>query len=403
MSPVASEQTQGQLAIPLAQWLRQPALDLGARLRLFLAIATIVDRAHRDLVVFGHLSSATILIDVDGTPILRGEVADAVAAPSHHAAPEQWFGAPPRPATDQYALGLILHELLTGRLPSARVEGQSARVAAAVTSEPAPLASQSISPVNPWPIRASEVQGDLDAIIARALQREPMARYASVAELMADVQRHLDGRPVLAIDDAPHTRGMRPLALHQRRWFASLGALVVVLAGALLFAVLEAAHVVQLPVGVLLTTPRDTTRGADLRVTELLDDTARQIAADETLSGDARIALHTLLARAYASFGRDELALAQTELGLAQVRTEAQATAGLRLPLLQVQAQVTASIIRRPSTRMPRRSNCVPARRSVGAIWPRPKRSCAMHSRAGPTSNLHSRHAGPCCAICCCS
>ena len=358
MSPVASEQTQGQLAIPLAQWLRQPALDLGARLRLFLAIATIVDRAHRDLVVFGHLSSATILIDVDGTPILRGEVADAVAAPSHHAAPEQWFGAPPRPATDQYALGLILHELLTGRLPSARVEGQSARVAAAVTSEPAPLASQSISPVNPWPIRASEVQGDLDAIIARALQREPMARYASVAELMADVQRHLDGRPVLAIDDAPHTRGMRPLALHQRRWFASLGALVVVLAGALVFAVLELRAARQVSADaeaararvqavddtlvLLLTTPRDTTRGADLRVTELLDDTARQIAADETLSGDARIALHTLLARAYASFGRDELALAQTELGLAQVRSEAQATAGLRLPLLQVQAQVTA-------------------------------------------------------------
>jgi hypothetical protein len=83
------EQTQSQLAIPLAQWLRQPALDLRARLRLFLAIALIVDRAHRDLVVFGHLSSATILIDVDGTPILRGEVADAVTAPSHHAAPEQ--------------------------------------------------------------------------------------------------------------------------------------------------------------------------------------------------------------------------------------------------------------------------------------------------------------------------
>ena len=61
-------------AVTLAQWLRQIDRGLGERLRLFLALSEIVDRAHRELVVFGHLDSESILVTPDGTPILRGEV-----------------------------------------------------------------------------------------------------------------------------------------------------------------------------------------------------------------------------------------------------------------------------------------------------------------------------------------
>ena len=218
-------------AVTLAQWLRQIERGLGERLRLFLALSDIVDRAHRELVVFGHLGSESILITPDGTPILRGEVDRPGELPPHRAAPEQLRGAPLRPASDQYALGLILHELLTGHLPSARVEGQTARLTAAVTGEAAPLASQSISAAKPWPIRASDVRGDLDAIVAHTLERDPLARYASVAELAADVQRHLDGMPVRAGETTLRTGIAMPMARRQRRrWIAALAVALALVA-----------------------------------------------------------------------------------------------------------------------------------------------------------------------------
>jgi tetratricopeptide (TPR) repeat protein len=341
-------------AVTLAQWLRQIERGLGERLRLFLALSDIVDRAHRELVVFGHLGSESILITADGTPILRGEVDRPGELPPHRAAPEQLRGAPLRPASDQYALGLILHELLTGHLPSARVEGQTARLTAAVTGEAAPLASQSISAAKPWPIRASDVRGDLDAIVAHTLERDPLARYASVAELAADVQRHLDGMPVRAGETTLRTGIAMPMARRQRRrWIAALAvalALVAALAwlgvelrttraeaDAAVAARVRAEAVSRILVG-WLTMPRDTTRGVDLKVADWLDDSARQIAADAALPHEARLALHTLLARAYASLGRDDDALAQVELGLAQAGDDAPS----RLPLLQVQATVSA-------------------------------------------------------------
>jgi serine/threonine-protein kinase len=352
MSSSSSEITQGTDLISLADWLRHTGHGLDARLRLFLMLAEIVDRAHRDLVVFGHLCSPNILVAADGTLILRGEVERGHVLPAHLAAPEQLVGGPLRPASDQYALGLILHELLTGHLPSARVEGQTARLTAAVTGEPAPLASQSISAAKPWPIRAGDVRGDLDAIVARTLERDPQARYASVAELMADVRRHVDGSPVLATGDTWRSGVAIPMARRQRTWWRITAFCGVLLLAALAYALIELrsarvqadaaaaaqvrAQAVSDTLVTLLTMPRDTTRGADPRVTELLDDSARQVAADATLSRDARLALHTLLARAYASLGRDEPALAQVELGLAQTGPH-DAT---RLPLLQVNALI---------------------------------------------------------------
>jgi serine/threonine-protein kinase len=353
MAPPTDDLTRSPDALPLSHWLAQREHDLGARLRLFLAIAAIVDRGHRELQMFGHLGSHSIVVAPGGTPILRGAVEGAQALPPHRAAPEQLLGAPLRPASDQYALGLILHELLTGHLPSVRVEGQTARLTAAVTGEPAPLASQSISAAKPWPIRASDIRGDLDAIVARALERDPLARYASVAELMADVRRHLDGLPVLAATETTLRTGVAvPMARRQRRlWIAAAAVLlaalaaVIHLASALRAARSEAhaavvaqrrADAVNALLSGWLTMPRDSTRGADPRVTELLDDSARQVAADKALGDEARLALHSLLARAYASLGRDAAALAQAELGLERAEGPAQ------LPLLQVQAQVHA-------------------------------------------------------------
>ena len=89
-----------------------------------------------------------------------------------YAAPEQIFGQPVTTATDVYALGALLHELLVGRPP-----------------ESAWLERRALD---------RELRGDLEAIVATALRREPEQRYGSAEALAADVERHLAGLPVAA-------------------------------------------------------------------------------------------------------------------------------------------------------------------------------------------------------------
>jgi serine/threonine-protein kinase len=196
-------------------------LGIEARLRLFLDVCGAVAYAHARLVVHRDLKPSNLLVDRSGRVKLLdfgiaklidsegAQTATRVFTPEY-AAPEQVRGEAVTTAVDVHALGLLLYELLTGRRPykldrstpaaceRAILEQEPTRPSLAVTrgdADAAALADR--RRLDPRRLRR-ELRGDLDAIVLKALRKEPAARYASAALLADDVRRHLEREPVEA-------------------------------------------------------------------------------------------------------------------------------------------------------------------------------------------------------------
>jgi non-specific serine/threonine protein kinase/serine/threonine-protein kinase len=135
-----------------------------------------------------QLSGVTIAASAPMTPIC--------------AAPEQLTGEPITTATDVYALGLLLFELLTGRHAWMGSGTPMLQAMRQVLQRPAPLASRVADEETDAPVPARLIRGDLDAIVAKALRKEPGHRYATVAAMQLDVVRAREGEPVEARDGA---------------------------------------------------------------------------------------------------------------------------------------------------------------------------------------------------------
>jgi eukaryotic-like serine/threonine-protein kinase len=194
------------------------ALSVAARLELMVTVCEAVETAHRALVVHRDLKPANLLLTDAGEPklldfgIAKLLVEDANAAQTGlderiltpaYAAPEQIVGGAVTTATDVYALGVVLYELLTGELPHARATTSAAELAAAVERETIERPSALLGRRGgDGRLKAARLRGDLDAVILRALAREPARRYPSAAALGDDLRRHLEGRPVAARPDS---------------------------------------------------------------------------------------------------------------------------------------------------------------------------------------------------------
>jgi serine/threonine-protein kinase len=98
-------------------------------------------------------------------------------------APEQLFGGAVSPHADIFTLGLVIYEMIGGERPFGRPDSPAAMLSAIVSTRPAPLSSR------------ADVPAELDAILARCLERDLQGRYASVNELAADFARVLAGAP----------------------------------------------------------------------------------------------------------------------------------------------------------------------------------------------------------------
>jgi serine/threonine protein kinase/tetratricopeptide (TPR) repeat protein len=196
------------------------ALGIPARLKLFLQVGEAVAYAHRNLIVHLDLKPSNILVARAQVPANEGTVklldfgtskliqpdsllTTTVMATPAYASPEQLRNEVLTTACDVYALGAILFELLSGRRPNQdssvaiMIERSFREVAPEpVTGAVTPAAAERRGLTQTRLL--SLLRGDLATIVAKCLNPRPKDRYASVDALIADIERHLAGRPILA-------------------------------------------------------------------------------------------------------------------------------------------------------------------------------------------------------------
>ncbi len=223
-------------------------LGLTERIRLLIEVARAVDHAHRRLVVHRDLKPGNVLVDEAGRARLvdfgiARLVEGASAAPSQptlvqiatpeYASPAHLAGEPPSTADDVYSLGVVAFELLAEQRPL-QAEGTDPITWLRRVQEERPRPMSALVEARA-PKLARRLRGDLDRIVAMALRKEAERRYASAGAFADDLERHLDGRPVLARADSLAYLGRRFVARHRVAFTAA-----VVTLGALVFGLVAA-------------------------------------------------------------------------------------------------------------------------------------------------------------------
>jgi serine/threonine protein kinase len=234
---IVMERVEGE---PITQWCAAHGSAVEERLRLAVTCCEAVELAHRNLIVHRDLKPSNILVSADGQvklldfgiAKLLGEDGDEtmltragmqVLTPAY-AAPEQILGGAVTTATDVYALGVVLYELLTGTLPHDRKATTGVELAAKVSRETVERPSSAARKLAESEADRDDregrrlsrrLQGDLDTILLKALRRDPARRYPSAAALADDLRRHLDGKPVSARSDSVGYRSVKFAQRHR--------------------------------------------------------------------------------------------------------------------------------------------------------------------------------------------
>jgi eukaryotic-like serine/threonine-protein kinase len=196
--------------VPITEYCDRQQTPLPGRLQLLIQVCQAVAFAHSHLIVHRDLKASNILVSDGGIVKLldfgiaklldaqRARLTQLSAMPMTPicAAPEQLTGDPVTTATDVYALGLLLFELVVGKHPWIGPDTPMLQAMRAVLQREAPKASRAAAdnPDSPFPVRL--IEGDLDAIIAKTLRKEPALRYSTVAAFQSDLEKALRGEPV---------------------------------------------------------------------------------------------------------------------------------------------------------------------------------------------------------------
>jgi serine/threonine-protein kinase len=345
-------------------------LTIDARLRLFRTVARATQHAHQSLVVHRDLKPLNIFVSAAGEVKLLDFGIAKLLEPDHplagettqgmraltpaYAAPEQLRGEPVTTAADVFVLGAVLYELLTGQRPggsgSAGLSadepsvplapsqlirrGQAAKDAASQAAAREVAEARATTPAR----LARRLQGDLDRVVLKALQPEADRRYGSAEQLADDIDRVLDGRPVLAQPDTLAYRARRFVGRHR----VGVSMTAALCAVALSFAVVagrqaravaverdrarleanRAARVAELLAELFRLAEPGASAGQNITARALLDEGRTRIASE--LAGDPAMqaALFNVVGRLYSNLSLHDTAIEIFQQALTLERKE---------------------------------------------------------------------------------
>ena len=195
--------------VPIHRFCEEQRVSLPQRIALFMRVCEAVQFAHQHFVVHRDLKPDNILVAEDRTPRLLDFGTAKMLSPSlggpeskmtregylsftpQYASPEQVLGKPITTASDTYSLGVLLYLLLTGTLPYELKELTTAEMLRVICEEPPRRPRQAAG-------SSQRLDADLEAILLKALRKEPQERYLTTEQLASDLRAYLEGLPVAA-------------------------------------------------------------------------------------------------------------------------------------------------------------------------------------------------------------
>jgi tetratricopeptide (TPR) repeat protein len=195
--------------VPIHRFCEERRLSVPQRIVLFMRACEAVQFAHQNFVVHRDLKPDNILVAEDGTPRLLDFGTAKLLSPSlagpdsgltregyqsftpQYASPEQVLGNPITTASDTYSFGVLLYLLLTGTLPYELKELTTAEMLRVICQDPPRKPAQAAG-------SNRRLDADLEAILLKALRKEPQERYLTAEQLASDLRAYLEGRPVAA-------------------------------------------------------------------------------------------------------------------------------------------------------------------------------------------------------------
>jgi eukaryotic-like serine/threonine-protein kinase len=351
---------------PIDAYCDRRRLSPEERIALARTVCAAVHYAHQNLIVHRDLKPNNILITPQGVPklldfgiakLLDARQSAATLAVTHaeyrvmtpaHASPEQVRGDVITTASDIYVLGVLLYELLCGRRPFQLLGSSLLEMEKIICEQEAPTPSEMVARTareapelltdivasrSTTPARLQKfLRGEVDSIIGMAMRKDPERRYSSAEQLAADLERHLDGKPVLASKDTWLYRTRKFVGRHKLAVAASAVAILTLAAFATITFVqaqriayerdvsnaerTRAEQVSSFLVELFELSDPSRSRGNQVTARELLDIGARRVSLGLAGQPETRATLLATIGTVYQSLGLYSDSVALLEEGL---------------------------------------------------------------------------------------